>query len=138
MFLIAGRSLAVGSLVLALSGCTGATAILAEGPSPSPTSSPDKRFKIAAQKCGITGAIGDNAKSLSFDTPGEDDYGEGDELEKLVCVLGRLSVPDYVMAHIESTRALDGQQTDEWDGIQARWTYHPDDGLALTLVDTQF
>ena len=42
---------------------------------------------------------------------------------------------DYVTQHIESTRALDGMQTDEWDDMKARWTYHPDDGLSLTLID---
>ena len=38
----------------------------------------------------------------------------------------------YVAA---AARALDGQQTDEWDGISARWTYHPEDGLHLVLRD---
>ena len=36
---------------------------------------------------------------------------------------------------IDSTRALDGTQTDSWKDIDARWTYHPDNGLRLTLVD---
>lgn len=50
-------------------------------------------------------------------------------------MLEQLDAPDYVTQHIESTRALDGMQTDEWDDMKARWTYHPDDGLSLTLID---
>ena len=50
-------------------------------------------------------------------------------------VLTELEVPCYVTSHIDSTRALDGQQTDEWDGISARWTFHPESGLHLVLRD---
>ena len=25
----------------------------------------------------------------------------------------------------------------EWDGIKARWSYHPDSGMRLTLVDAR-
>ena len=45
-------------------------------------------------------------------------------------------VPSYVVSHIDSTRALDGQQVDEWDGISARWTFHPESGLHLVLRET--
>ena len=38
---------------------------------------------------------------------------------------------------INSTRALDGMQTDSWHDITARWTYHPDDGLDITLALAQ-
>ncbi|WP_269142641.1 hypothetical protein [Georgenia yuyongxinii] len=32
-----------------------------------------------------------------------------------------------------STRALDGRQTAEWDGVVATWSFHPDDGLDVIL-----
>lgn len=51
----------------------------------------------------------------------------------LDCVLGRLGMPAAVEQHVLSTRALDGQQTDTWPGYSARWTYHPDDGLEMTI-----
>ena len=35
--------------------------------------------------------------------------------------------------HIESTRALDGTQEDSFGDYQARWTYHPDNGMNLTV-----
>jgi hypothetical protein len=49
------------------------------------------------------------------------------------CVFDKLGVPDAVRQHVSTTRALDGQQTDSWPGYTARWTYHPDDGLQMTI-----
>lgn len=73
---------------------------------------------------------------MTFDTQGESET-EGDILDRVTCFLNELKTPEYVRKHIESTRALDGQQTDKWDGYEARWTYHPDNGLLLTIIDTQ-
>jgi len=39
--------------------------------------------------------------------------------------------------HINTTRALDGTQSDEWDGYKARWTYHPDAGVRITFIDSR-
>ena len=72
----------------------------------------------------------------TLDTKGEDDR-DGDTIAVVACYLRELETPDYVIQHIDSTRSLDGQQTEEWDGIKARWTYHPDRGLIITLVDTE-
>lgn len=49
------------------------------------------------------------------------------------CVFDRLGVPTAVREHVATTRALDGQQTDSWSGYTARWTYHPDNGLQMTI-----
>ena len=49
------------------------------------------------------------------------------------CIFNKLGVPDAVRQHVSTTRALDGQQTDSWPGYTARWTYHPDDGLQMTI-----
>lgn len=53
--------------------------------------------------------------------------------DNLTCLVSELHMPDAVMQHVLSTRALDGQQTDTWPGYTARWTYHPDDGLQMTV-----
>lgn len=53
--------------------------------------------------------------------------------ETASCVFDKLGVPDAVRQHVSMTRALDGQQTDTWTGYSARWTYHPDDGLLMTI-----
>lgn len=38
-------------------------------------------------------------------------------------------------AQMDSTRALDGMQTAEWDTFEAKWTYHPDDGLDVIITE---
>lgn len=92
----------------------------------------------AAVDCDITRLPEDEGMSITFDTRGKEDEGIDDlydPIEDITCMLEKLDAPDYVTQHIESTRALDGMQTDEWDDMKARWTYHPDDGLGLTLID---
>ena len=49
------------------------------------------------------------------------------------CVLDALEAPTHVEEHMSTTRALDGTQEDGWDDYQARWTYHPDSGMNLTV-----
>ncbi len=81
-------------------------------------------------------AVADRGRTLIFDTKGSND-GTGHAMSDVACVLNLLLIPQAVVTHIDSTRALDGQQTDTWEGINARWTYHPNTGLTLTLVDTE-
>lgn len=49
------------------------------------------------------------------------------------CLLDALDVPERVRTHIGQTRALDGLQTDSWSDYSAQWTYHPDDGMTITI-----
>ena len=82
----------------------------------------------------MSDAVADQGKTLIFDTKGKDN-GKGHDMADVACVLRLLLIPQAVVSHIDTTRALDGQQTDEWEGISARWSYHPDSGLHLTLMD---
>jgi hypothetical protein len=76
--------------------------------------------------------VGDGGKTLIINA-------SGDPIKTIVdtqteaCVLDYLKTPAAVRAHIESTRALDGRQTDAWDGFTAAWTFHPDNGLDITI-----
>lgn len=129
------KRLATLALIPLLTACAGGPT---STPTPTPTEAPKPRLAQAAWACPRgSNAIRDGGLSLAFDTPGKDDRGKGDEMTMVACVLAELKAPSHVVSHISSTRALDGQQTDEWDGIKARWTFHPDAGLNLTLVDTQ-
>ncbi|MBW3090598.1 hypothetical protein [Bifidobacterium miconisargentati] len=47
------------------------------------------------------------------------------------CLLSELDTPDSVRTKMGNTRALDGTQTDSWDGIKATWSY---DGSSLDIV----
>ena len=94
------------------------------------------RFETAAEACELASllVVADKGATLTLTTAGESGVSYTD-IEDVACVLTELEVPSYVVSHIDSTRALDGQQTDKWDGISARWTYHPEDGLHLVLRD---
>jgi hypothetical protein len=118
--------IAVPLVALAILG--GIAAAVARGVGPT-------RFEAAAADCGLEDSVvGDGGKSLYLDMEGEELLsGELDYFE-ILCVLEEVHVPDYVLDHMGSTRSLDGRQSDEWDGIEASWTYHPDDGLDVLLV----
>lgn len=125
------KKLTALTLVVLLAGCGGAPAA-----TPTPSAA-ESRIVTAAKACpGARNAHGDGGKSMTLDTKGEDDR-DGDTMAVVACYLRELETPDYVIQHIDSTRSLDGQQTEEWDGIKARWTYHPNRGLIITLVDTE-
>ena len=96
------------------------------------------RLEKAADACNLMTLliVGDEGKTLTLTTAGKSGKSASyTDIKDVACVLTELEVPSYVISHIDSTRALDGQQTDEWDGISARWTYHPEDGLHLVLRD---
>lgn len=86
----------------------------------------------ARDECNDVGTIGDEGFTWSIDTEGTDDA-TGDSLEDFLCALDELDTPDAVVNHVESTRSLDGRQTDEWDRIEAAWTYHPDNGINIVF-----
>lgn len=99
----------------------------------------------AANSCLVESALEDGGMSIHMEVPPSTSGGESLDVLKerypntvskadLDCVLERTEMPNHVQRHIDSTRALDGQQTAEWGDVTARWTYHPDDGLVMTLV----
>lgn len=120
---------ALGVAALVATGC--AAPVPKASPTPQQT-----RFERVAGECAMSSAVADHGRTLIFDTKGESD-GKGHAMSDVACVLRLLLIPQAVVSHIDSTRALDGQQTDSWEGINARWSYHPGSGLNLTLVDTQ-
>ena len=42
-------------------------------------------------------------------------------------------MPDSVVEQGD-TWGMDGQQTDSWNDVSARWTYHPDEGTNMTVT----
>ena len=78
--------------------------------------------------------LGDRGGSMTID--GDGDEGPGTSQTDTLCILRSTQMPDYIQSKIGATRALDGQTEAEWPGIKASWTYHPDEGLDMVLVDT--
>lgn len=86
----------------------------------------------AAATCGA-GKVEDEGRSLFLDMQGND-YGSGDlAYADVQCALKELGAPESTLTAMGQTRALDGRQSDEWDGLEASWRYHPDDGLDVII-----
>lgn len=77
-------------------------------------------------------SLDDDGKGLFIDGEGEGSFGVS--TQDTLCILRSIDVPDSVLSRISNTSALMGQQSAEWDGINASWSYHPDNGLDLNLL----
>lgn len=92
----------------------------------------------AQQACDPTGlgtTVADGKKTLVVNGAGKEDA-TGVPVEAEACILNKLGATTAVLQHMDSTRALDGRQTDTWDGFKAAWTYHPDQGLDLLIQES--
>jgi hypothetical protein len=116
-------------IVVALGGCASANSqVRAAKPVPP--------IQAAVQKCSPF-KTGDSGHSVTLDGQGKSETSDSTKVstEQYVCILAALKAPDFVIAKMDATRALDGMQNAEWAGISATWTYHPDNGLDLILHD---
>jgi hypothetical protein len=109
---------------------------LAMGGSDGDGASEPEIFADAKEACASGSSdirVGDDGDTLSIDRA---DAGEspGATLRQLDCLLVELDIPDAVVDRIQNTRALDGYQEATYDDFTASWTYHPDDGLNLTIT----
>jgi len=86
----------------------------------------------AKNEC-AAGQLADDGTTLIVDTQGEDVGSGSISFAALSCVLAELDTPSYVLSQIDSTRALDGMQSATWESYTAQWTYHPDEGLDITI-----
>lgn len=87
----------------------------------------------AHEACGSRGDLSDGGRTLYLDMKGEERGSGTLTWSQVQCYLIALEAPDYVLRHMESTRALDGRQSDTWGDFDASWTYHPDDGLDVLI-----
>ena len=58
-----------------------------------------------------------------------DDFSSDSAVNSIITINKALGLPESVLNKMSSTRALDGVQTYEGDGIEVRWTYHPNQSL---------
>lgn len=79
--------------------------------------------------------VEDGGKTLIVSTKPQDDDAAGLTSLALDCVFEQLDVPASVTARINQTRALDGRQDGKWNGFTASWSYHPDAGANLIIVE---
>ncbi|HEX5541642.1 MAG TPA: hypothetical protein VFX60_08760 [Micromonospora sp.] len=123
-FLLVGTGIAIGEAIGSPSNSSGNDAAAPESP-----------FPAAKKKCAPSSDhahLGDEGKSLTL--AGQGEKSAGLPYTVITCVLEAVKIPDAVIAQMDSTRALDGRQTAEWNDIQASWTYHPNSGLKVILT----
>ena len=77
--------------------------------------------------------IGDDGHTLLISRAGAEEA-PGADISEVACIFAEIEIPDSVTSRIESTRALDGTQEAEFSDFSAFWTYHPDDGLNMTIM----
>lgn len=129
------QAVAVGLiLTAALGGCSAAAPV-------SVKSTPaEARLLTAVHGCNMITAdvgvaLGNSNSTLVLQTEGNEVAGMS--YENALCVLKATKISDAELNLITTTRALDGRQTGSWNDFEATWSYHPDRGLNLTLVDTK-
>ncbi|MBM0229378.1 MULTISPECIES: hypothetical protein [Micromonospora] len=129
--------IAAGALVALMVAGTGLFLALSEkNPVPSPLVEKKSPFVLAKEKCGSTiGSdveLGDEGRTLTLHGDGEESSGLS--FDKLECYWSELKMPDSVKEELLATRALDGRQSGDWDGVHASWSYHPDNGLQMVFT----
>lgn len=125
--------------LLLVAGCGGTAASVTTKPTALATPTMT-RIETAVNGCHLSGndsaSVGDGGTSVVLDGSGEAaDSGEL-SIDDEACVLRALDVTDAVTAQMDDTNSLQGRQSGSWDGIDASWTYHPDNGLDIILTST--
>ncbi|MFC4019143.1 hypothetical protein ACFOW4_14495 [Micromonospora sp. GCM10011542] len=107
-----------------------------ESPAAGPGQKDQTRLAAARQQCSSSASarLGDDDRTLTLHGDGKESAGL--DYNVLECFWRALDVPDSVVAEIEATRALDGRQTGDWDGMHGSWSYHPDSGLQMVITLT--
>ena len=70
----------------------------------------------------------DEGRSSLIDTRSE--YGDPAAMD---CVLRELDTPESVQAQIARTTSMMGVQEADHEGLHYSWTYHPDNGVNMTI-----
>ena len=79
-------------------------------------------------------SVEDGGKTLIINTKSKDEDTLGMTTLSLECVYEQLEIPKHITERIGATRSLDGRQDGEWDGFTASWSYHPDSGANVIIV----
>ncbi|WP_298040388.1 hypothetical protein [uncultured Microbacterium sp.] len=79
-------------------------------------------------------ALEDNGKTLIIQTKGQDDDPLGVGSLVVDCVFEELPVPAFVQTNIRSVTASSGRLSETWDGYEATFGYHPDNGANIVIV----
>ncbi|MDQ0613476.1 hypothetical protein QF046_001117 [Microbacterium sp. W4I4] len=109
---------------------------LRETSSPQPTDQPTESDETGALDDVFAGVVSveDDGTTLIINTAPKDDDPLGMTSLALECVYEQLDVPAHIRERIGATRSLDGRQDGTWSDYTASWSYHPDSGANLIVV----
>lgn len=87
----------------------------------------------ATAPAGGYASLSNDASCLTIDTNPDDkeDFYSSEAVDYIQTVNQELGLPDAVFERMQSTRALDGTQTADYDNVFVTWSYHPDKGLRV-------
>jgi len=90
-------------------------------------------FQDASDTCFASSGVqvSDNGTTLTVDMMGEEEI-TGATYDDLVCVVDEVGTPAFIKDEMWATRAIDGRQSEEFDGISVKWSYSPANGMNLT------
>lgn len=127
------KSSIIGAVVLgiALAGC---------GSTTSGSGDSETQIQTAYTGCGTeVSAMTDYNGSIEMGDDGSSlivDGVQGDKgFEALSCVINALGISDALRSRVNSTTALQGQQSATEDGLTYEWSYHPDNGVEMTVSE---
>jgi hypothetical protein len=102
----------------------------------------EKAYKTCDEKLSSMQGVSlaDGGASLVISGPTQDEatldpQAASDSIAAIACVLKELHVPAYVQEQIDTTSSLMGRQEADWDGLKASWSFHPDTGEQMTIVN---
>ncbi|GEK85177.1 hypothetical protein [Microbacterium aerolatum] len=78
--------------------------------------------------------VEDDGAALIIQTKSEDIDPLGVTALAMDCVFEELPVPGYVQSNIRAVTASSGRLTEKWDGYDATFGYHPDNGANIVIV----
>lgn len=107
-----------------------------ETASPQPKSEPTEARESAVLDDLFNGvvSVADNGTTLVINTASKDDDPLGMTSLAMDCVYEQLDVPSHIRQRVGATRAMDGRQDGTWAGYTASWSYHPDSGANVIIV----
>jgi len=66
---------------------------------------------------------------------GEGEESPGAPITTVVCVLAELDIPSSVLTRISNTTSQMGLVEGEWADYSASWSYHPNNGLFIHIIN---
>ncbi|CAM4018902.1 hypothetical protein [Helcobacillus massiliensis] len=108
-------------------------------PAATPTTSEPPRkteFEWTQEFCELpASAVIDNGEGLVLDHKGTADKAEDTiDIDALACALSYLDTPESIVRAMDTTRMIDGRQTESANGLTYQWSYGENYGLDIIIT----